>query len=256
MVIKTANKKFGPNFDMKAALSDATHAYYETGRYHDGFKGTKRSSTFFWEVHRQMDGTYKDGIEIDKSVPRSQQETMPVEEGIPVLDRVSYSTHNGQSEENGLDQEEAFCYGLTTVDAEIPTSRRIKSPVAPEQMEYVPKYTVCLESFREILPSLNLNMILQALSEDNSRANRKRLKKLVSSRRSVEALSDRIRQNLIIEATKAGYKLYVAVCINGARNNVLVAARSEKSAAPFLERYGQLMEIMPLNCNEDGTLSE
>jgi hypothetical protein len=113
-------------------------------------------------------------------------------------------------------------------------------------MEYVPKYVICMESFADIQCGADLSMLMKALSDDNGRNNRERYENLIATRRSLPALSDRLRKNLISAAHKAGYYLYIAVCLNGACNNVLVAAQSQEEAAKYLSRYGNLMEIKRL----------
>jgi hypothetical protein len=251
MIIRTAEKKFGTNFSIAQMVADALHAFSQMNDYHDGFKTTKDTSSFFWYLNREMDITYTDGIQTERP-PASflSKESGMCDSSDAMLDVAAHRNHRREND-SGLAQEEEFAYGFGE-DEDAPGSPvgrqgrngcRRKTP--DEQMEYAPKYVLCMESFKEVLYSPDLSMILKSLSDNHAHKNRQHYEKLVAGRRSIAALSDRIRHNLLLEASRAGYRLYIAVCVNGACSNVLVAGRSEEEATQYLARYGDLVEISP-----------
>ncbi|HAM49648.1 MAG TPA: hypothetical protein DCP92_02730 [Nitrospiraceae bacterium] len=109
-------------------------------------------------------------------------------------------------------------------------------------MSYGPEYLICFESFKGLV-STDLYMIFSALSERKMQGNRKHCERLLEARRSIGDVSKLLRNNLYHEISQAGYQLYVALCVNGACNNGLVAARSEGEAKERLIPYGEMVEL-------------
>jgi hypothetical protein len=256
LIIKTAKKKFGPNFCVPTILSDAAAAWFVMKDQHNKSKSAKDTSSYFWHLHRQMDITYGTGIAVDQQYASASR--LSEDSGLPtgddfVLDQASHEMYGRGDDESGLGHEEQLYYGIdeagdfesSTPDGNGNGNGSGKNGHG-EFMEYVPKYVICMESFADIKCGADLSMLMKALSDDNGRNNRERYENLIATRRSLPALSDRLRKNLIFAAHKAGYYLYIAVCLNGACNNVLVAAQSQEEAAKYLSRYGNLMEIRRL----------
>lgn len=256
MIIKTAVKKFGENnFTIAPMVAAAIHAFGEMNAYHDPFKTTKDTSTFFWYLNRDMDIAYRDGIQTDKRPPSFASDLSRTDDQDLMLDAASFQNH-GRNNESGLLQEEEFAHGFGEDEEALAFLSTDKDKEPPhttpdhgqedDKIGYVPKYAVCMESFQDILETPGLAMILNALSGSHMERDRAKYRKLLATRRSTADLSERIRGNLLREVTQAGYQLYIVVCVNGARNNVLVAGRSDEEARQYASRYGSFVEVRPL----------
>jgi hypothetical protein len=247
LIIAVAKAKFGGAFSEEEVMSDAYMAWWAMKEYHNRHKNTKHTSSYTWFLSRQLDYSYEMGISLP--LKRSKQFSTKDDADTPdqndlLLDRASHSAFFEKNEAGALEKEEEFLYGDGFDDFE-DTNGNGKGGRGEQhdKYTYVPKYIVCIESFNNCKPSKALTSILKAVSDKNARNNRRSYGKLLVAHRSVTRQADSIRKYLIYEASKAGYHLYVAICLNGSCNNILVAARSEEEAKQYLPAYGRLMEI-------------
>ena len=257
LIIQKAKKKFGDNFNVPEVLSDAVEAWHAMKNYHSKSQFTKHTTSYSWFLNRQLDMSYRLGVTVDSRgqggrYPENTDDAGTSDTNEFILDRASHRRYLRGSDEDGLDQEERLFYlseemdesydGFSEVDEECQDGGKGRG-ARKDSPSYVPRYAICLESFRKCQISGDLRLLLQALSDKNTSLNRGRYKKLLASRRSISAVSDRLRQHLFYETVKAGYGLYIGVCSNGRCNNVLVAARSDDDASEYLARYGKLIDL-------------
>jgi hypothetical protein len=259
LIIKTARKRFGNSFDLDEIISDAAAAYDRMKYYHNRRKPTKHTSSYMWFLNKQFDRSSRYGVVTDKmwngsrySENGNDLETQNVDEAM--FDRFSHESFFS-SEDSSLAREEEMFYGSSLIDFQeveehkedseemgidvsAPGANSRKTKASP----FAPKYLICFESFKGLL-STDLYMVLSALSERKMQRNRRHCEKLLETRRSVGDVSRLLRSNLYHEISRAGYRLYVAVCVNGTCNNVLVAARSEEEAKERLLPYGEMLEL-------------
>lgn len=257
LIIQMARKKFGDNFNVPEVLSDAVEAWHAMKDYHSKSQFTKHTTSYSWFLNKQLDMSYRLGVTVDSHghggrYPENIDGVGTPDTNSYILDRASHRSYFRRSDDDGLDQEERLLcvseemdesYGdLSEIDEECEDSEKRRA-VRKDYPSYFPRYVICLESFRMCPISGDLRLLLQALSDKNTPLNRGRYKKLLASRRSISAVSDRLRQHLFYETVKAGYDLYIGVCSNGSCNNVLVAARSQGDASKYLARYGRLIDL-------------
>jgi hypothetical protein len=257
LIIQKAKKKFGDNFNVPEVLSDAVEAWHAMKDYHSKSQFTKHTTSYTWFLNRQLDMSYRLGVTVDcrgqgGRYPDNSDDAGTSDTNEFILDRESHRSYFRGSYEDGLDQEERlFCVseemdesynGFSEIDEECEDGGKCRG-ARKDSPSYVPRYVICLESFSKCPISGDLRLLLQALSDKNTSLNRGRYKKLLATRRSISAVSDRMRQQLFYETVKAGYDLYIGVCSNGRCNNVLVAARSDDDAGAYLARYGKLIDL-------------
>jgi hypothetical protein len=260
LIIKTARKRFGGNFDLDEIISDAAAAYDRMKYYHNRRKPTKHTSSYIWFLSKQFDKSSRNGVITDKSrnsITYSENNTTEIQDSnerlLDCLSHDSFFSDDGSQ----LEREEEMLYGSSLIDFEEIEEDAKDSELQSGQnegvsmennlrrskaMPYGPKYLICFESFKGLL-STGLYMVLSALSERKMQRNRKQYEKLLENRRSLGDVSKLLRSNLSHEISQAGYQLYVAVCVNGTRNNVLVAATSEEEAKEHLRPYGEMLEL-------------
>ena len=243
LIIKMAKIKFGDVFSIEEVKSDAWIAWHDMKDFHSIGKNTKQTSTYTWHLQNRLDFSYKTGIR----EPLARAVKIPENGDFQdfILDRQSYNNFFSRDDSAQLSQEENFCYRDPALDeldqdADFPVD---KGNGQKEAFTYVPKYVICLESFHECLNSGDLKAILKALSNKNASKNRRPYDTLLAKHRSMQHLAELIRQHIIYEVSKSGYNLYIAVCLNGNCNNILVAAKSEEEAKSYLRAYGRLMDI-------------
>jgi hypothetical protein len=242
-------------------MSDAAEAWHAMKRYHSKAKPTKHTTSYSWFLNRQLDISYRSGVIVD-SHRHSKRSSETVngngnsDTNEFIFERASHRTYFGSDDEGGPSHEERLFYlseELEEYGSNVPDPADEgqdcggKRQARNTSLSYVPRYVICMESFKKCLLSGDLRLLLKALSDRNTSLNRGRYEKLLATRRSISALSDHLRQQLFYETAKAGYVLYIAVCLNGRHNNVLVAAHSEKEAQTYLARYGNLIEIRRLD---------
>jgi hypothetical protein len=257
LIVQRAKKKFGDNFNVPEVLSDAVEAWHAMKDYHSKSQFTKHTTSYSWFLNKQLDMSYRLGVSVDSYWQGGRYPDNSGGAGTPdtnefILERASHRSYVGRSDEDGLDQEERLlCVseeidesydGFSEVDGECEDGGRCRA-ARKGASSYVPRYVICLESFSKFPIPGDLRLLLQALSDKKTSLNRGRYKKLLASRRSISAASDRLRQHLLYETVKAGYDLYIGVCSNGSCNNVLVAALSPDDAGKYLERYGRLIDL-------------
>lgn len=261
LIVKTARKRFGSNFDLDEIVSEAAAAYDRMKYYHNRRKPTKHTSSYIWFLNKQLDRSSRNGVVTDKTWDSARysenvngMEASDFNE--TMLDRFSHDIFFSD-EGSPLDREEELLYGSSLVDPEEMEELREDSELEGEGKEpfsrednskrskaasYGPKYLICFESFKGLL-STDLYMVLSALSERKMQRNRRHFERLIETRRSIKDVSKLLRNNLSHEISQAGYRLYVAVCVNGTCNNVLVAATSEEAAKKSLIPYGEMIEL-------------
>ncbi|MDA8103776.1 MAG: hypothetical protein M0Z71_00185 [Nitrospiraceae bacterium] len=261
LIVQKAKKKFGDNFNVPEVLSDAVEAWHAMKDYHSKSQFTKHTTSYSWFLNRQLDMSYRLGVTVDSRRDGSRYSgagdanTPDVNE--INLDRASRQSYLSRSDEDGLDQEERLLYvsemeenyGFSEVDEECEDGEKCRM-AKRDSVSYIPRYAICLESFRKCPISGDLRLLLQALSDNNTSLNRGRYRKVLASRRSISAISGRLRQHLFYETARAGYDLYIGVCSNGGCNNVLVAARSHDDASKYLARYGRLIDLRQLSISQ------
>ena len=261
LIIKTARKRFGKNFDVDEIVSDAAAAYEKMKYYHNRRKPTKHTSSYIWFLNKQFDRSSRHGVITlttwDNAKYSENDNGMEIRDpNEMLLDRFSHNSFFG-GEGSLLEREEEMFYGSSlidlhemeedTEDSELESKGGEFSPgedkyKRSKAMFYGPRYLICFESFKGLL-STGLYMVLSALSERKMQRNLKQVEKLLENRRSLGDVSKLLRSNLSHEISQAGYQLYVAVCVNGTRNNVLVAATSEEEAKGHLLPYGEMLEL-------------
>lgn len=261
LIVKTARKRFGSNFDLDEIVSEAAAAYDRMKYYHNRRKPTKHTSSYIWFLNKQLDKSSRNGVVTDKTWDSARysenvngMETPDFNE--MMLDRFSHNIFFSD-EGAALDREEEMLYGSSLVDPEEMEEVREDSEFEGERKEHLPqkdqtkrsktiscgpKYLICFESFKGLL-STDLYMVLSALSERKMQRNRRHFERLLENRRSIRDVSKLLKTNLSHEISQAGYRLYVAVCVNGTCNNVLVAAISEEEAKKCLIPYGEMIEL-------------
>ncbi|HAM50780.1 MAG TPA: hypothetical protein DCP92_08830 [Nitrospiraceae bacterium] len=243
LIIKIARAKFGDVFSIEEVKSDAWIAWHDMKDFHSIGKNTKQTSTYTWHLQNRLDFSYKTGIGEPLSRASKKREIGDSQDFI--LDRRSYNTFFSRGDSSRLSEEENLCYRDPAL-GELNQDADFHGDCGDRQKEvfnYVPKYVICLESFHECLDSGDLKVILKALSNKNASKNRRPYITLLANHRSMKHLAELIRQHIIYEVSQAGYNLYVAVCLNGSCNNILVAAKSEEEAISYLPSYGRIMDI-------------
>jgi hypothetical protein len=260
LIVQKARKKFGDTFDIAEVMSDAAEAWHAMKRYHSKAKPTKHTTSYSWFLNRQLDISYRSGVVVDshrhsKGCSESANGNGNSDTNEFFFDRASHRSYFGSDDEGRPGHEERLFYLSEELEeyGKVPDAAdegqecgKMKQ-ARNASLSYVPRYVICMESFKKCLLSGDLRLLLKALSDRNTSLNRGRYEKLLASRRSINALSDHLRQQLFYETAKAGYDLYIAVCLNGSYNNVLVAAHSENEAQTYLARYGNLVEIRRLD---------
>jgi len=261
LIIKTARKRFGSNLDLDEIVSDAAAAYDRMKYYHNRRKPTKHTSSYTWFLNKQFDRSSRYGVVTDKAWNGSRYSESSGDTEAQNLDEAMFDRFSHDSffsgEGSPLEREEEMLYGSSLMDlqemeednedSESEDKEREPSPREDNSrrakaLPYGPKYLICFESFKGLL-STDLYMVLSALSERKMQRNRRHCEKLLETRRSIGDVSRLLRSNLSHEISQAGYQLYVAVCVNGTCNNVLVAATSEEEAKERLLPYGEMVEL-------------
>jgi hypothetical protein len=273
LIIKTARKRFGANFDLDEIVSEAAAAYDRMKYYHNRRKPTKHTSSYIWFLNKQLDRSSRQGVVTDKTwdgrryVENGNGMEMP-DFNETMFDRLSHDSFFGD-EGSPLEPEEEMFYGSSLIDPKEMEEDREESAFAGEEenplagegnssrfraVSYGPKYLICFESFKGLL-STDLYMVLSALSERKMHRNRRHCERLLETRRSIGDVCRLLRSNLCHEISQAGHRLYVAVCVNGTCNNVLVAAPSEEEARKRLVPYGETLELRMMDA-ASGKLKE
>ena len=261
LIIQKAKKKFGVIINVPEVLSDAAEAWHAMKDYHSKSQFTKHTTTYSWFLNRQLDISYRFGVTVDSGHIGRYSETADGSAASDtnefILDQASHRTYFSGHDEGGLDHEERLFYlseeiedgynNFSVVDGEDDGSGR---KARNDSLSYVPRYVICMESFNKCSVSGELRLLLKSLSEKNTSLNLGRYKKLLATRRSMSAVSDRLRQHLLYETAKAGYDLYIGICSNGSCNNVLVAARSQDEATKYLTRYGKLIDLRHMDITQ------
>lgn len=261
LIIKTARKRFGSNFDLDEVVSEAAAAYDRMKYYHNRRKPTKHTSSYIWFLNKQFDKSSRLGIVTDKSWDSTRYSENVNGNDMPdineiMLDQFSHDAYLS-SQRSPLSHGGEMLYGASLIDAEDLEEDREDSEMGPEGNDIYtpedssrksrsassgPKYLICFESFKGLI-STDLYMVLSALSERRMHRNTRHFERLLAASRSISDASKLIRGNLSHEISQAGRRLYVAVCINGTCNNVLVAAASPEEARKSLIPYGEMIEL-------------
>lgn len=261
LIIKTARKRFGANFDLDEIVSDAAAAYDRMKYYHNRRKPTKHTSSYIWFLNKQFDRSSRHGVVTDKTWDSARYSENGNCMELPdfnetMLDRISHDNYFHDSG-SPLEPEEEMLYGSSLIDPQEMEEDREESAMEGGEektfsregnsgrsraVSYGPKYLICFESFKGLL-STDLYMVLSALSERKMRRNRRHCERLLETCRSIGDVSRLLKSNLCREISQAEHRLYVAVCVNGTCNNVLVAAPSEEEARKRLVPYGETLEL-------------
>ena len=261
LIIKTARKRFGANFDLDEIVSEAAAAYDRMKYYHNRRKPTKHTSSYIWFLNKQFDRSSRHGVVTDKTWDSARYSENGNCMELPdfnetMLDRISHDSYFHDSG-SPLEPEEEMLYGSSLIDPQEMEEDREESAMEGEEektvsregnsgrsraVSYGPKYLICFESFKGLL-STDLYMVLSALSERKMHRNRRHCERLLETRRSIGDVSRLLKSNLCHEISQAGHRLYVAVCVNGTCNNILVAASSEEEARKRLVPYGETLEL-------------
>ncbi len=265
LIINTARKRFGSNFDLDEIVSDAAAAYDRMKYYHNRRKPIKQTSSYIWFLNKQFDISYRNGVVTDKTRGYAVFSESVNSMEIPDVNEMMFDRFSRDiffsDEGSPLEREEEILYGSSlidrqemeedTEDSESEDNGRDDFPKednsrGSKAMPYGPKYLICFESFKGLL-STDLYMVLSALSERKMHRNRKHCEKLLSTSRSIGDVSKLLRSNLCHEISQVGYRIYVGVCVNGTCNNVLVAAQSEEEAKNSLLPYGKTIELRTMD---------
>ena len=245
LIIKTARKKLGTHFSIFEVMSHASRAWEITKDYHSPYKRTKPTSSFTWWLKRVLDLAYDQGITVPCNHLLPDNGEGDFDHDSLKLDSASHRDFFEHPDYSELSKEEEIFYNGGEGDETHKTGGR--SEPGNKLFAYVPKYVVCHQSFKKFLRSQDLCVVIKALSDKNTAQFAVRYKKLLKKRRSMENFAEYLREQLLNEATKAGRTVYIARCVNGSYNSVLVAGRSEEEACSYLAPYGEFVEISPLN---------
>ena len=255
LIIKTARKRFGSNFDLDEIVSEAAAAYDRMKYYHNRRKPTKHTSSYIWFLNKQFDKSSRNGVVTDRTWDSTRYSENVNGKELPdvnetMLDQFSHDIFLS-NQRASLDHKGEMLYGSSLIDPEEMKEEREDLELGSESSDsslredhfkrskavsYGPKYLICFESFKGLL-STDLYMVLSALSERKMQRNRRHFERLLENRRSIRDVSKLLKTNPSHEISQAGYRLYVAVCVNGSCNNVLVAATSEEEAKKSLIPY-------------------
>ena len=121
LIIKTARKRFGSNFDLDEIVSDAAAAYDRMKYYHNRRKPTKHTSSYIWFLNKQFDKSSRNGVITDKtgsSVAYSENNAIDIQDSnerlLDCLSHESFFSDDGSQ----LEREEEMVYGSSLIDFE------------------------------------------------------------------------------------------------------------------------------------------
>ena len=120
LIIKTARKRFGKNFDVDEIVSDAAAAYEKMKYYHNRRKPTKHTSSYIWFLNKQFDRSSRNGVITlttwDSAKYSENDNGMEIRDpNEMLLDRFSHNSFFG-GEGSLLEREEEMFYGSSLID--------------------------------------------------------------------------------------------------------------------------------------------
>jgi hypothetical protein len=170
----------------------------------------------------------------------------PHDSGIPQIESYEDIDQVGDADQSShhdliplnQEQDEYSSGDLTSAD----TEHEFSSTAYSNCDYHVPHYHVCIESFRPVL-SLKDIQLLKYLTSNRSDDNKRRELIEEFGNANITRIGIAVRKRIQARLEKTDRTVYVAHCLNGCKNIVLVCAENEQDARSYLKPYGQINEI-------------
>jgi hypothetical protein len=262
LIMKLAQRRLGDNFSPTEILSEAAIAYYRWFFYHSRSKRTKMPLSYSWFFNKRLDAYARNGgcsVRDDREwnsiryyESDNRDNFFPGDFEDTLSEKIGYDVLLAGDNDLALEGEESLFHSALDNGAEdftLSGEAKVSYDLSGDEDEvihdepYGAKYLVCIESFEKVpLLSSDLQRIFRHLSHDKQEANDIEYKKLTENR-SIRRAAKEVRTKLQEQVSGTPYKLYVGICLNGARRHLLVLAQTEDEAREFLKPYGTVLEL-------------
>lgn len=261
-ILKVARKISGHQISgIREVYSDAYLAWRQWKWYHSHAQPTKPTSSYTWYLTKVFEEANKTDF---YACPVDNKVTPRVDTEDGEFSAADVFTNEGQDDLYGIEDDDALSPEekmffaptdlpadavLKLVDCSKVGIEGIDNTILPDALNqlttrtttYGEHFVICLKSFKDTLLPPDLKEIFRSLEHQSNYKSSN--KKVTKKYRSVKLLSKKIRQRLINQTKDSGYTLYVAICLNGALNRILVAAKSPQKALKWLKPYGVLQQL-------------